>query len=218
MRDGALARPFALSPDRQQWHARPVALHNVLELVGLFFLPYLQEDSATVTAALLALNGFFPAWQTFGVCALGMWTSDFLVYLLGRLGGLNLFRLRWIRLIVSPSQVNRASAWFDRFGWPALVFSRLVPGSRTALLFASGLLHYPARKFIFVSLAAAISWLLFAFAVFHRFGVGAMAILGFRWIFSLILFLSGGAAGIMFLVKKWTNRKTSGIAPGVSKH
>ncbi len=174
-----------------------------LELIGIFFLPFVQEDSASVTAALLGTNGTFPAWQTLTACALGMWTSDFIVYLLGRLGGLNLFRLRWIRMIVSPRQVERTSAWFESFGWPTLVFSRLVPGSRTALLFTSGLLHYPAKKFLLVSLCAALGWLIVVFALFAHLGLGATAILGLRWILSAVLLVAGGAAGISFLARRW---------------
>jgi membrane-associated protein len=191
---------------------------KVLELVGLFFLPYVQEDTAAITAALLALNRVFPAWQTLGVCALGMWTSDFLVYLLGRLGGLNLFRFHWVRMVVSRSQVERAAGWFNRFGWPALVFTRLVPGSRTALLFTSGLLHYPIRKFLFVSICAAVLWLAAVFALFFHFGISAAAMLGSRWIISLVLFALGGTAGIALLARRWSRQRATETASVGPEH
>jgi membrane protein DedA with SNARE-associated domain len=169
-----------------------------LELLGIFFLTFVQEDSATVTGALLAYHSVFQYWQTLGACLLGMWVSDFLIYLLGRLGGLKLFKFRWMRRIIAERQVEKASRWFDRFGWTALVFSRAIPGSRTALLFSSGLLMYPARKFVFVSFFGALGWLTVIFALFAYLGLAATAIIGSRWIISLILLACGGTAAVLF--------------------
>ncbi len=178
----------------------------ILELTGIFFLTFIQEDSATLTSAILAYQGVFPYWQTLTACLLGMWTSDFLVYLIARLAGLKLFESRMAQRIVKPEQIKRASSWFNRFGWPTLVFSRLVPGSRTALLFASGLLRYDATKFLAVSFCAALAWLSLVFTLFATLGYSATAFIGSRWIVSLFLLTSGATFTALWASKRVPTR------------
>ena len=56
-------------------------------LIGLFFLAFVQEDSAVVSGALLGFKGAFPYWQTFAACFLGMWVSDIGIYFIVKFGG-----------------------------------------------------------------------------------------------------------------------------------
>jgi hypothetical protein len=39
-------------------------MSNYAILIGLFFLAFVQEDSAVVSSALLGYNGVFPYWLT----------------------------------------------------------------------------------------------------------------------------------------------------------
>ena len=117
-------------------------------LLGLFFVVAINEDSAVVSGALLSYKHAFPAWEPFVACFLGMWISDFGVYAVSRFGGRRLLDSRWIRRIVSPGRVQRASIVFEKWGGAATIFSRFILGTRTALLVASGLLRYPVQKFL----------------------------------------------------------------------
>src|SRR5258708_3887668 len=96
---------------------------SIAILTGLFFTVMLSEDSAIVSGALLALNGVVPAWQAFLACFLGMWSSDFTIYLLVKTGGARALDSRWGRALVSREKVDLASGWVTRFGGFALVFS-----------------------------------------------------------------------------------------------
>jgi hypothetical protein len=58
-------------------------------------------------------------------------------------GGARALDSRWDRALVSQKKVESASSLVTRFGGFALVFSRLVLGTRTALLVVSGLTRYP---------------------------------------------------------------------------
>ena len=176
----------------------------ILELTGIFFLTFVQEDSATLTSAILAYQGVFPYWETLTACLLGMWTSDFLVYLIARLAGLKFFEALIAQKIFKPEQIKRASSWFTRFGWPTLVFSRLVPGSRTALLFASGLLRYDCMKFLAVSFCGALAWLSLVFTLFATFGYSATVFIGSRWVISLLVLTSGATFTAL-----WASRRVS---------
>jgi membrane protein DedA with SNARE-associated domain len=155
---------------------------------------------------LLALNGVVPAWQAFLACFLGMWSSDFTIYLLVKTGGARALDSRWGRALVSREKVDLASGWFTRFGGFALIFSRLVLGTRTALLVASGLMRYPTKRFLIVTLIGALGWLLVVFTLFAIFGPPFVAVFGLRWIIALIALISGGGATVFMIFRKRKQR------------
>jgi membrane-associated protein len=175
-------------------------------LTGLFFTVMLSEDSAIVSGALLALNGVVPAWQAFLACFLGMWSSDFTIYLLAKTGGARALDSRWGRALVSREKVDKASGWFTRFGGFALIFSRLVLGTRTALLVVSGLMRYPTKRFLAVTMIGALGWLLIIFTLFSLFGPPFIAVFGLRWIIALVVFVSGGGATAFMVFRKRKER------------
>ena len=179
---------------------------SIAILTGLFFTVMLSEDSAIVSGALLALNGVVPAWQAFLACFLGMWSSDFTIYLLVKTGGARALDSRWGRALVSREKVDLASGWFTRFGGFALIFSRLVLGTRTALLVASGLMRYPTKRFLIVTLIGALGWLLVVFTLFAIFGPPFVAVFGLRWIIALIALVSGGGATVLMIFRKLKRR------------
>jgi membrane protein DedA with SNARE-associated domain len=179
-------------------------------LIGLFFTVMLSEDSAVVSGALLSLNGVLPAWQAFLACFLGMWSSDFTIYLLVKTGGSRALESRWGRALVSRKKADSAGKWFTRFGGFALIFSRLVLGTRTALLVVSGLMKYPTKRFLGVTMVGALGWLLIIFTLFSVFGPSFVAVFGLRWIIALAVLISGGGATAFMVFRK---RKTHTARP-----
>ena len=175
-------------------------------LAGLFFTVMLSEDSAIVSGALLSLNGVLPAWQAFLACFFGMWSSDFTIYLLVKTGGARALDSRWGRALVSRKKVEAASSWFARFGGWVLIFSRLVLGTRTALLVVSGLMRYPTKRFLAVTMVGALGWLLIIFTLFSVFGPPFLAVFGLRWIIALAVFVSGGGATAFMVFRKRKER------------
>jgi membrane-associated protein len=182
-------------------------------LTGLFFTVMLSEDSAVVSGALLSLNGVVPAWQAFLACFLGMWSSDFTIYLLVKTGGARALESRRGRALVSRKKVESAGGWFTRFGGFALIFSRLVLGTRTALLVASGLMRYPTKRFLGVTMVGALGWLLVIFTLFTIFGPPFVAVFGLRWIIALAILVSGSGATV-FMVFRKRKRRTAGPLEG----
>jgi membrane protein DedA with SNARE-associated domain len=61
-------------------------------------------------------------------------------------------------------------------------------------LVASGLMKYPVRRFLAVTFAGAIGWLLLVYSLFAVFGMTATAVFGMRWIAALVMVLCGGTA------------------------
>jgi membrane protein DedA with SNARE-associated domain len=183
---------------------------SIAILTGLFFTVMLSEDSAIVSGALLALNGVVPAWQAFLACFLGMWSSDFTIYLLVKTGGARALDSRWGHALVSQKKVESASSWFTRFGGFALIFSRLILGTRTALLVVSGLMRYPMKRFLGVTMIGALGWLLLIFSLFAVFGPPFLAVFGLRWIIALAALVSGGGTAAFVVFRK---RKENATPP-----
>jgi membrane protein DedA with SNARE-associated domain len=161
-------------------------------LVGLFFLAFVNEDSAVVSGALMGCQRVFPYWETFTACFLGMWVSDFGVYLVCRLGGRPMLESKWARRLLPLDKTDQAAHWFRLNGALALVMSRCVLGIRTALLVVSGLLAYPSRRFLVVTFFGALGWLLLVFSLFATLGAGATALFGLRWAVALAAVAGGG--------------------------
>jgi membrane protein DedA with SNARE-associated domain len=182
------------APDRP---ARMTGYERDLILLGLFFAVAINEDSAVVSGALLSCNHVFPPWQPFLACFLGMWLSDFAIYAICLFGGRQVLQSRFMRSLIAPEKVAVASRWFERYGGFAVVFSRFVLGTRTALLVVSGLLKYPVQRFLTVTFAGAIGWLLLVYLLFAMLGNAATAVFGMRWVTALAMVLFSGAASAM---------------------
>jgi membrane protein DedA with SNARE-associated domain len=172
---------------------------SIAILTGLFFTVMISEDSAVVSGALLAWKGVVPHWHAFLACFLGMWSSDLAIYLIVKLGGTKVLQSRWMRGLVTNSKMDLASRWFGKYGGFALVFSRLVLGTRTALLVAAGLVRYPTQRFLVVTAAGAAGWLLIVFTLFAIVGPPFVAVFGLRWIIALIALVSGGGATVFMM-------------------
>jgi membrane protein DedA with SNARE-associated domain len=175
---------------------------SIAILTGLFFTVMISEDSAVVSGALLAWKGVLPHWQAFLACFFGMWSSDLAIYLIVKLGGTTVMQSRWMRRLVSSNKMEVASRWFARYGGLALVFSRLVLGTRTALLVVAGLMRYPTRRFLAVTAAGAAGWLLIVFTLFTILGPPFVAVFGLRWVVALVALLSGGGATVFVMSRK----------------
>jgi membrane protein DedA with SNARE-associated domain len=147
-----------------------------------------------------------PGWQAFLACFLGMWSSDIAIYLVVKTGGTRALDSRWGRALVSRKKVASASSWFTRFGGFALIFSRLVLGTRTALLVVSGLMRYPTKRFLGVTMVGAFGWLLIIFTLFTVFGPPFIAVFGLRWIIALVVLISSSGATVFMVFRRRKER------------
>jgi len=65
---------------------------------------------------------------------------------------------RW--LTVRGQDVRRADAWFDRYGWSAVLFGRMVPGIRSLLSLPAGMSGMPLPTFVLYSAVGSGLWAL----------------------------------------------------------
>ena len=79
-------------------------------------------------------------------------------YLIGAWGGRPLLD-RWGRYVhIRPDDLDRADAWFDRYGGRAVLIARLVPLLRALINYPAGVARMPVARFLLFSALGSLPW------------------------------------------------------------
>jgi membrane protein DedA with SNARE-associated domain len=91
---------------------------------------------------------------------LGNLVGSLIAYGVGRAGRLELVERhgRWLHL--TPSRIAWADRWFERYGAPAIFFSRMLPIIRTFISLPAGVAKVPLMRFTGLTLAGCVPWVL----------------------------------------------------------
>ena len=88
----------------------------------------------------------------------GSMVGSWLAYGVGYVGGRPLVD-RWGRyLLLRPHEVDRAHAWFDRHGEPAVFFSRMIPLARAFISLPAGVARMDLGKFSLYTFLGNLPW------------------------------------------------------------
>ncbi len=117
----------------------------------------MNEDIVLLVAASLTLNHVMEPVPLMVVAWFGLLAGDGLIFHWGYRYGAKLFRFKWFARLVPPDRLEGFQARVRR-GGPAYIFViRFLPGIRTALFFAAGMMKIRYRTFfLYDGLAAAI--------------------------------------------------------------
>src|SRR3954467_424499 len=137
------------------WVAAAIIFAETGLLVG-FFLP---GDTLLFTVGLLVGTGVvgLPLWATCGLLALAALVGNIVGYEIGRAAGPAIFR-REDSALFKRENVERASAFFDRWGAPAVTLARFVPIVRTFITVVAGVARMDRRRYFFFSTIGAVLW------------------------------------------------------------
>jgi membrane-associated protein len=94
--------------------------------------------------------------------AIGAFAGDNLGYFAGHRFGPAAQR-RFFSAPKGASRRARAEQWLARFGMPAIIVCRFIPGGRTAVTLSCGLIGYSRRRFVAATAAAAVIWAAYSF-------------------------------------------------------
>ncbi len=122
-------------------------------LIG-FFLP---GDTLLLTAGLLAAQDMVTLPGVMLACGLGALLGDSVGYFLGRRFGPLVFNRPENRFL-DPKHVDRANAFFKKYGAVSFIIARFIPIVRTVAPTLAGVSRIPYRIFIVYSFVAAAVW------------------------------------------------------------
>jgi len=82
-----------------------------------------------------------------------------IAYVIGYYGLHELLERKGAPLHISHRRLDTAHAWFEHFGAPVIVVSRLIPLMRAAFPYAAGVAKMPYHRFIALAAAGSIVWI-----------------------------------------------------------
>jgi membrane protein DedA with SNARE-associated domain len=82
-----------------------------------------------------------------------------IAYSIGYFGRRELLERQGSKLHVSSSGLERAHRWFDRYGAPVIVVSRVLPVVRAAFPYAAGVAEMPYWRFASLATLGSIVWI-----------------------------------------------------------
>ena len=80
-------------------------------------------------------------------------------YAIGYYGRRELLERQGGKLHVNPASLNRAHRWFERYGAPVVVVSRVLPFIRAAFPYAAGVAEMPYWRFLPLAAVGSVIWI-----------------------------------------------------------
>ena len=137
-----------------------------LKYVGIFILMLLESSSIPIPsevilpfAGYLSSTGYMNVWIAILAATVAGIVGSMIDYYIGLKGVQSLARHRILgRVLFSPTQLEIAAKWFNKYGSIMVFIGRLIPGFRTLISFPAGAVRMPILKFIALTTAVCIIW------------------------------------------------------------
>ena len=129
---------------------------------GLVVTPFLPGDSLLFATGALAASGALNLWLVVALMLAAAILGDAVNYSVGRYIGPRVFNAHdaqtfWHRLL-NRDHLDKAHAFFEKYGGKAIVIGRFVPIVRTFVPFVAGAAAMTYPTFAFYNVAGAIIW------------------------------------------------------------
>jgi membrane-associated protein len=141
---------------------------------GFVVTPFLPGDSLLFATGALCATGALNTPAALGLLALAAFTGNAVNYTIGRAIGPRVFtatdRSALSHRLLNQQHLERAHAFFERYGGKAVVLGRFVPIVRTFVPFVAGAAQMPSPSFVFYNLVGAIGWVVLCLGAGLLFG------------------------------------------------
>ncbi len=127
----------------------------LLIILGGVGLP-LPEDLILILAGHLAHSEDLNVWLMLGVCFLAVWPTDYFLYWVGKKYGRAVWRLRFIRRIMTPKRRVQVMDQFDKHGDKVVFIARFIGGFRAPVFITAGILKMSAIRFLVLDFVASL--------------------------------------------------------------
>jgi membrane protein DedA with SNARE-associated domain len=92
------------------------------------------------------------------VGALGNLVGSLIAYYVGLIGGRPILERYGKYILISHNSLERADAWFDKYGYEAVFIGRFIPGIRTFISLPAGIAQMNLKKFVIYSFIGSFIW------------------------------------------------------------
>jgi membrane-associated protein len=123
---------------------------------GFVVTPFLPGDSLLFAAGALCATGDLSISAMFGLLVLAAFTGNTVNYAVGRFIGARVFSGTF--RFLNQAYLERAHAFFERYGGKAIVLARFVPIVRTFVPFVAGAARMTTGTFVLYNAVGAIGW------------------------------------------------------------
>ncbi len=97
-------------------------------------------------------------WGITLVGALGNLFGSLIAYFVGWKGGRPLLEKYGKYIFITHENLETADKWFDKYGYEAVLISRVLPGIRTFISLPAGITHMNLKKFIIYTFLGSLPW------------------------------------------------------------
>ena len=136
-----------------------------LGLPGVFLLMVLESacipipsEATMLVAGFNVHQGEYPLWAAVAVGSAANLVGSWIAYAIGYYGRLELLEKHGKFLHITPSHLAWADRWFERYGAPAVFFSRMLPIIRTFISLPAGVARMPFWRFTALTTLGCIPW------------------------------------------------------------
>jgi membrane protein DedA with SNARE-associated domain len=136
-----------------------------LGLPGVFLLMTLESacipipsEATMLFAGFNVHNGEYSLFALTAVGVIANVVGSWIAYAVGYYGRLELVERHGNKLHIKQSHLALAERWFDRWGAPAVFFSRMLPIVRTFISLPAGVARMPFIRFTVLTLLGCIPW------------------------------------------------------------
>jgi membrane protein DedA with SNARE-associated domain len=136
-----------------------------LGLGGIFLLMTLESalipipsEATMLFAGFNVHNGHYSLLAVTVAGVLGNLVGSWIAYAIGFYGRTEVIERHGNKLHIKQSQLQRAERWFERWGDPAIFFSRMLPIVRTFISLPAGVARMPFWRFTVLTVLGCIPW------------------------------------------------------------
>jgi membrane protein DedA with SNARE-associated domain len=142
-----------------------LAVISGLGYFGVFLLMALESACLPIPSEIimpfsgyLVAAGKFSLWFVVIAGTLGNLAGSIVAYFVGYYGGRPLVEKYGKYILISSHDLDRAEAWFKKYGSASIFFSRLLPIVRTFISFPAGVAKMPFWKFCLYTVLGCLPW------------------------------------------------------------
>ena len=144
-----------------------IYLINSLGYWGVFIGMTLESACIPLPSEIIMPFSGFVVWQgttnmtLWGITligALGNLLGSLIAYFVGLKGGRPLLEKYGKYILITHSKLELADQWFERYGYEAVLISRVLPIIRTFISLPAGISHMDLKKFVIYTFAGSLPW------------------------------------------------------------